>query len=67
MSVNTLCANSDCSAFFDAPGVPHLDRDTRRVILLCRQCTAYVEVTQDTKYERLAIPPEIQSLEGASE
>lgn len=62
-----LCGNPDCGAFFDMPGVPYLDRDTKKAVVLCRQCATSVEVTRNTKYERLAIPPGVQPPEGASE
>ena len=58
MNYRGLCAMGDCGAPFDEAPVPHRDRDTKQVVLLCVRCSEYVERTGDRRYERIALPPQ---------
>lgn len=47
---HALCANPDCGAFFDEEPVPHLDRETRVVVLMCVACTKHFAQKWDSRY-----------------
>lgn len=53
-----LCGNTDCCAFLDVPPVPHRDRDTGLVVLLCVECAADVARRPRDKYLPLEPPVE---------
>ncbi len=57
--MNALCGNPDCAAFFDLPPVPHLDRETKLVVLLCQPCTNSFAKQRDGRYIEVD-PPQIK-------
>lgn len=50
MNSRGLCQNPECGAFFDQPPVPHLDRETGKVILMCQNCTRSCAENLDSRY-----------------